>query len=100
MQPDINALTRAFKALSHPNRLSIYLTLLAQDEAELRSCSLSTLIDHLDIGAPTVSHHTRELVNADLIHVTRKGRFLHCQLNDEMRHRLGQFFLTPPINKE
>lgn len=85
-------LVRAFRALGHPNRLAIYLTLLAQEKTELPHCSLSALIDRLDIGAPTVSHHTRELVNAGLIRVSRDGKYLHCTLNEAMRARLAAFF--------
>jgi DNA-binding transcriptional ArsR family regulator len=89
---DNDQMVRAFKALAHPNRLSIYLTLLATEEADLPRCSLSTLMDRLDIGAPTVSHHTRELVNAGLIQVKREGKFLHCRLDGDMRARLARFF--------
>lgn len=92
------ALARAFKALAHPNRLAIYLTLLAHHEAALPSCRLSALIDKLDIRAPTVSHHTRELVNAGLIRVTRDGKYLQCQLDDTMRRQLACFFSTVSDN--
>lgn len=93
MESEENAqLVRAFKALAHPNRLTIYTTLLAEDDTALHSCSLASLIDKLDIGAPTVSHHTRELVNAGLIRVSREGKYLHCQLDEAMRARLAEFF--------
>lgn len=89
---DLDLLARAFKALSNPNRLAIYLEVLRQHRTEMKSCSLATLIDSLDIGAPTVSHHTKELVDAGLISVQRDGRFIRCTLNDAMRARLGAFF--------
>jgi DNA-binding transcriptional ArsR family regulator len=89
---DLDKLARAFKALSNPNRLAIYLEVLRQHSTEMKSCGLSHLIDSLDIGAPTVSHHTKELVDAGLISVQREGRFLRCALDENMRARLCAFF--------
>ena len=35
----------------------------------------------LKIGSPTVSHHVKELVNAELITAEREGKFLVCRIN-------------------
>jgi len=96
MQPrgseaDLKELADAFKALSHPNRLAMYLELVRSTELNLKSCPLADLVDRLDIGAPTVSHHTKELANAGLIEVEREGKFVHCRLNEGMRQRLAAF---------
>lgn len=92
LNKDLDKLARAFKALSNPNRLAIYLEVLRQYRTEMKSCGLSHLIDSLEIGAPTISHHTKELVDAGLISVQREGRFLRCTLDEEMRQRLAVFF--------
>lgn len=97
---DLEKLARAFKALSNPNRLAIYLEVLRQYRTEMKSCGLSQLIDSLDIGAPTISHHTRELVDAGLISVQRDGRFIRCTLDEAMRTRLGAFFGRDLNDKE
>ena len=97
---DLDRLARAFKALSNPNRLAIYLEVLRQYRTEMKSCGLSHLIDSLDIGAPTISHHTKELVDAGLISVQRDGRFIRCTLDDAMRTRLGAFFGREPNEPE
>ncbi|MFZ5560947.1 MAG: ArsR/SmtB family transcription factor [Pseudomonadota bacterium] len=89
---DLEKLARAFKALSNPNRLAIYLEVLRQHRTEMKSCGLAHLIDSLEIGAPTVSHHTKELVDAGLIKVQREGRFIRCTLEEGMRARLAAFF--------
>lgn len=89
---DLDRLSRAFKALSNPNRLAIYLEVLQQTRMEVKSCGLSHLIDKLEIGAPTVSHHTKELVDAGLISVQRDGRFIRCTLDENMREMLHRFF--------
>ena len=88
-------LAKAFKALSSPNRLAMYLDLLAQEETSVAHCCLGDLIARLEIGAPTVSHHIKELVNAGLIEVQRDGKFMRCRLNPTMRQRLAAFFTTP-----
>lgn len=99
LNKDLDKLSRAFKALSNPNRLAIYLEVLRQSRTELKSCGLSHLIDSLDIGAPTVSHHTKELVDAGLISVQRDGRFIRCSLEEDMRTRLAAFFNRPDDDK-
>lgn len=89
-------LAQAFRALGNPHRLAIYLRLLlhaeTQSTAVLHSCALQELIDKLDIGAPTISHHIKELVAAGLISVTRDGKYLRCTLNEAMRQRLTGTF--------
>lgn len=92
---DHRKLAQAFKALSHPNRLQIYLEIMQRrslSSRELAGCSLTDFINCLNIGAPTVSHHIKELVNADLIRVERNGKFLTCFLNESMCDYLHAFF--------
>ncbi|MGC1510517.1 helix-turn-helix transcriptional regulator [Ketobacter sp. MCCC 1A13808] len=92
---DDRILAKAFKALSHPNRLQMYTEILRQqslDSKDLRGCALTDFINALNIGAPTVSHHIKELVNADLIRVERSGKFVKCYLNEGMCKQLEGFF--------
>ncbi|MFP5440044.1 MAG: ArsR/SmtB family transcription factor [Gammaproteobacteria bacterium] len=49
-------------------------------------------INSLEIGAPTVSHHIKELVNAGLITVERDGKYLACALDEDTRRVLRDFF--------
>lgn len=89
-------IAKAFKALSNPNRLKIYTEILLARTKQVASsdtgCGLTDFIQKLNCGAPTVSHHIKELVNADLITVERHGKFMTCYLNDEMRDCLNGFF--------
>ncbi len=94
--PDLQAIARAFKALSNPNRLRIYQEILQRQTHQLgpdsdSGCLLYDFINSLKVGAPTISHHVKELVNADLIRVERHGKFLTCYLNDETREKLSGF---------
>ena len=77
-------LAKIFKALSHPNRLKIYSEILKSEAASLEvgcGCFVTEVVRSLRIGAPTVSHHVKELANADLIIVERRGKFLVCRAN-------------------
>ena len=92
-------LSLAFKALSNPNRLQMYLELLQQRQTVVDSgtekecrCGLTELMTKLNVGAPTVSHHVKELVNARLIRFERQGKYLTCFLNEDMRRQLERFF--------
>lgn len=93
---DAQKFSKAFKALSNPNRLQIYLEIVHHREARVETdycgCMLSEIMSVLSIGAPTVSHHLKELVNADLIHVERQGKFVNCHVNEELRESLREFF--------
>ena len=97
MVADNQKLAQAFKALSNPNRLKIYQEIMAarskqMSSSDLKGCGLTDFIQKLNCGAPTVSHHIKELVNADLITVERQGKFMTCYLNDDMRQQLHGFF--------
>jgi DNA-binding transcriptional ArsR family regulator len=81
-------LARIFRALSNPNRLTIYREILRNDETRLevgRGCLVTEVARCLKIGAPTISHHVKELVNAGLVTAERQGRFLVCRINPKTR---------------
>ena len=94
-QVDNRKLAKAFKALSHPNRLQIYQEILRRrslSSKEFAGCALTDFINSLNVGAPTVSHHIKELVNAELISVEKQGKFVTCFLNEVTCEHLQQFF--------
>lgn len=95
---DTHSLAKAFKALSNPNRLQIFLEIMQRrqmDSKDVCGCALTDFINSLNVGAPTVSHHIKELVNADLIKVERNGKFITCYLNEAVCVQLKEFFATP-----
>lgn len=81
---DSKQAAKVLKALSHPNRLEIYLSIARGEQERFavnqchdrECCVVSALIENLKIGAPTVSHHLKELVNAGLIVTERQGKYL------------------------
>lgn len=84
---DTKDLAKIFKALSNENRLEIYLQIVKSTEKSFDAkceCFISDVIDKLNIGAPTISHHLKELSNAKLIFTERKGKFLVARVNEEL----------------
>jgi DNA-binding transcriptional ArsR family regulator len=90
-----SCLVAAFRALSNPHRLMIYHRLLQQQTDEFHSCLLQDLIDQCCLGAPTISHHIKALEQAQLIHVTRVGKYMRCALNTNMQALLQGFLVMP-----
>ena len=79
-----------FKALGNENRLKLFMNLMAESKLDLakgrvHDCFLVKLLEGLDIsvGAPTVSHHVKELADAGLIDTQRDGKQLICSINPE-----------------
>jgi ArsR family transcriptional regulator len=73
-------LAKVLKALSHEKRLELYLEVARHNGKDFESvgneCFICDIMESLNIGAPTVSHHLKELSNADLITTERRGKFL------------------------
>ncbi len=98
---DVKRLSRVFKALSNPNRLELFLNLLEESRLDLakgrvHDCFLAPIIARLDlaIGAPTVSHHVKELVDAGLIETERDGKQLVCTVRPDVMRELRELFAT------
>jgi len=91
-----------FKALSNPNRLSIFLRLVSccapgttcSTDAGMREC-VGELGKDLGIGPSTVSHHIKELSRAGLIRVERRGQNVECWADPETLNALATFLNQP-----
>lgn len=97
--PDVKRLARAFHALSNPNRLQLFLNLLEESRLDLakgrvHDCFLAQLLGNLNVGAPTVSHHVKELADAGLIETQRDGKQLVCSVKPEVMDELRAVFAT------
>jgi len=98
---DIEPLAAAFKALSNPQRLRMFLKLATMccgdsphpaARAEATFCCAGELGTDLDLAASTVSHHLKELRQAGLMHVSRRGRKVDCRVNGDTLRWLTTFF--------
>ena len=95
---DDKSLSSAFKALSNPNRLAIFRRLLTCCEVgtscELEKCMkivVGELGKDINIAASTLSHHLKELNQAGLIKMERRGQQVECWVNTEMVEHLAGF---------
>ncbi len=90
---DVQRLSKAFRALANPNRLQLFLNLLEESRLDLargrvHDCFLAGLLRNLKIGAPTVSHHIKELEHAGLIETHKEGKQLICTIRPEAMRAL------------
>ena len=78
-------LAKIMKALSNENRLGLYLEIAKREEADFQKpeCTISEIVKMFRISAPTVSHHLKELANADLITTEKRGKYLVARINKE-----------------
>ena len=63
-------LSKQFKAIADPHRLRLVSLISASPENEACVCDL---IEPLDLGQPTVSHHLKILVDAGILHREKRG---------------------------
>lgn len=88
---DTRELARIFKALSNENRLQLYFQIVKSTEKNFDTnceCFINDVISKLNIGAPTISHHLKELSNANLIFTEKKGKFLVAKANEELLNEI------------
>ena len=68
---------RWFRALGDPSRIVI-LNLLATAE---RPMSVGDIVDSVDIGQSTVSHHLKSLAGTGFVEVTKAGTASYYEIN-------------------
>lgn len=80
-------MARIHKALSNENRLEIFLSILKYEQKDFEAgcdCVMQRIMENLCIGAPTVSHHLKELSDAGLITTAKNGKYLVATVNKEV----------------
>ena len=97
-------LNKEFKALSEENRLKILLFIqehqlkCAYDKNDQKRCDIQCCVndiaEHFDLALSTVSYHIKELVNAELVIINKKGRWSYCEINKEKVKVFINFFNT------
>ena len=72
---DVAKMSRICKALAEPTRLDIVLLL---SKGEKCGCEL---LEQLQIGQPTLSHHMKVLGECGLVSVRKEAKWSHYSLN-------------------
>jgi ArsR family transcriptional regulator, arsenate/arsenite/antimonite-responsive transcriptional repressor len=96
---DEKRLARVFRALSNPNRLKLYLMIAEKSEESFSTdheCFITDIIETLPIGAPTISHHLKELEDAGLISTERRGKYLVARVNSAIAGEVGRMLSVVP----
>jgi ArsR family transcriptional regulator len=97
---DADRIAALLKALSNPNRLRIFVQLTQScapgtscgaDEEGMRRC-VGELGQGLGLAPSTVSHHIKELRQAGLVRVERRGQNIHCWIDADVLQSLVDFF--------
>ena len=86
MEPDVVVL--ALGALAHESRLTVFRSLVRRGP---QGYTPTALLEKIDIPAPTLSFHLKELQRAGLLTSRREGRFLYYSANFETMHGLVDF---------
>jgi DNA-binding transcriptional ArsR family regulator len=79
---------RALAALAQDTRLAIYRMLVQQGPEGLAA---GTIAARLDLPAPTLSFHLKEMTNAALIEPRQEGRFVYYSTNYDQMNALLHF---------
>lgn len=82
------------KALSDPNRLRIMCML---SDRELCACKI---LDALHISQPTLSHHMKYLVNAELVNSRKEEKWTYYTCRDDTIKALQEFLLRMHRSKD
>ena len=77
-EKQVNAIVTLTKALSHPQRLKLF---VAIGKKEVCVCKL---VGVSELSQPAISHHLNILARAGLLRRRRKGRFNHYQVNPDL----------------
>lgn len=97
---DTERLAGMLKALSSPQRLHLFMKLTNCCEpvgcctitaAGIRQC-VGDLGDGLGLAASTVSHHLKELRQAGVLRMVRRGQRIECSVCEDAVRLLADFF--------
>jgi DNA-binding transcriptional ArsR family regulator len=83
MKPNTKKLAKIMRALANEHRLALYLGIAQNEESgfEVPACNIREIVKAFTLTASTISHHLKELTNADLIVMERRGKHLAARVN-------------------
>ena len=97
---EVERLAEMFKALGNPHRLAVFLRLASCCPPGTRWVSdpearrfVGQLGEELNVAPSTLSHHIKELRQAGLILMERKGKNIECWINGEALSKFSELFV-------
>lgn len=84
---DIKQVEKISKALGDPYRIQIIEAI--KKEQGWMQCT--AIVDMLDLAQSTISHHVKQLVDADLLLAEKDGRCARYKINQEAFNQYVQF---------
>lgn len=86
-------LVRVLKALADSTRFRI-----VQELAKREELSCNQVVERFELSQPTISHHLKILMDAEVVHVRTEGKHRLLSLNRELLDALGD--ALPPRQKK
>ena len=85
-------LAKILKALSNEHRMALYMEIARHGESDFEEpeCNISEIVKFFTLSAPTISHHLKELANADLITTEKRGKHLVATINKDTLTRVRE----------
>jgi ArsR family transcriptional regulator len=77
---DLKKIEKISKALGDPFRLKV-MEMIKKQKAP---CQCTSIVETMDLAQSTVSHHIKQLVDADLIIAEKDGRNANYTINQEV----------------
>ncbi len=109
---DMQAKIRIFKALGNETRFLIFKNVFTggytcsidkkdpKVKVSAHATCVSTIAEHFDFSLPTISKHLKELREAKIITMEKKGNKIYIEPNIEIVRELGGCFTTLTENFE
>jgi|APSaa5957512622_1039677.scaffolds.fasta_scaffold03785_8 ArsR family transcriptional regulator, arsenate/arsenite/antimonite-responsive transcriptional repressor len=98
MKNNKNKITKVFKALSDANRLSILEETCAignkcsaGEESCVPGSCVKNITEDSGLSKSTISHHLKTLIDADLISTKKEGKYVLCEVNEDMLDELIKY---------
>ena len=80
LKTDLKKIEKISKALGDPYRLKI----MEQIKKEKCAMQCSCIVEASELSQSTVSHHLKQLIDADLIIAEKDGRHMNYRVNKEV----------------